>query len=65
GGNPLLDDQEFTTSYNGNPFKLTIDYNGGVDNNDVILTTTFIPEPASLALLAAGGLMTLPRRRGK
>ncbi|MHA3772882.1 hypothetical protein ACXR0O_15215 [Verrucomicrobiota bacterium sgz303538] len=47
GGTPLTEGALFSTA-NGVQFRIT--YAGGIDNNDVVLTTT-IPEPASVASL--------------
>jgi len=50
-------------AYDVSSFNNTSDANARVDN--VVLTADTIPEPASLALLAAGGLMIAGRQRRK
>lgn len=59
GGTPLTEGALFSTA-NGVQFRIT--YAGGIDNNDVVLTTT-IPEPASVASLIGGVGMLLGMQR--
>jgi fibronectin-binding autotransporter adhesin len=56
-GSPITNNK-FTM--NGDTF--TLSYAGG-DGNDVVVTTTAVPEPASVGCLALGGLGLLARRR--
>ncbi len=59
-GVPILDDEEF--NYGG--YAWNLDYNGGTDGNDLILTS--VPEPSSALLLLGGLAATIaPRRRKK
>ncbi|MCX5653817.1 MAG: autotransporter-associated beta strand repeat-containing protein, partial [Planctomycetota bacterium] len=59
---------EFDLLFNGTPYKATISYQGNYDagtpigGNDVVVA---LPEPATLSLLALGGLALLRRSRRK
>ena len=55
-------------TFNGTTYNFSVTYNangGDGTANDVVLTTTAVPEPASAGLLglAAGGLLVRRRRQ--
>lgn len=55
----------FTIPYGPNTFKIEFDASGSSMSTDRVSidTLTAVPEPASLGMLAAGGLLALRRRR--
>ena len=52
-----------TYMQNGNDFALAFDPDCHYWNDGVTLTLTYVPEPATMGLLALGGLALLKRRR--
>jgi hypothetical protein len=64
-----LDDGWFHTIYHlqlsPNPSQETVQIFGAVDVDELVIDTWCVPEPATMAMLTAGGVVALLRRRKK